>query len=302
MSYTFLLEQGEESSAECFSGIPACVLSRLSLTVGKCFWPASGTESCGDSLSGTMLKLSQGANGEGLSISSAGDSPARTLVLPARELGLRVSGAGCGVSLPGSLARWDRDTFSWRTSQLCLFEEGCECLATLPRWGMTVVGELYPLPTPELRTCASGSGFWPTPDAGVFNISESVESFLARAERMGEKHNHAPFRPPLGVAVKMWPTPQARDWRSGKTGAATAEKNCRPLSEVVVWSTPTSADGMGGPGNSGRAGGENLRTQVGGSLSPIFVEWLMGFPIGWTGLEPLATDRFLKWPRSPGNY
>ena len=35
MSYTFLQEQGEESSAECFSDIPASVLSRLSLTAEK---------------------------------------------------------------------------------------------------------------------------------------------------------------------------------------------------------------------------------------------------------------------------
>lgn len=27
---------------------------------------------------------------------------------------------------------------------------------------------------------------------------------------------------------------------------------------------------------------------------PSFVEWMMGWPEGWTGLEPLATDRFQK--------
>jgi len=51
------------------------------------------------------------------------------------------------------------------------------------------------------------------------------------------------------------------------------------------WATPTQSDGTGGPGNSGRDGGENLRTQVGGSLNPTWVEWLMGFPLGWTDCE-----------------
>ena len=38
------------------------------------------------------------------------------------------------------------------------------------------------------------------------------------------------------------------------------------------------ADGMGGLGNSGREGGENLRTATGGQLNPTWVELLMGFP------------------------
>jgi hypothetical protein len=36
----------------------------------------------------------------------------------------------------------------------------------------------------------------------------------------------------------------------------------------MQWPTPTQADGMGGPGNSGRGGGLNLRTQVQGSAKP----------------------------------
>lgn len=32
-----------------------------------------------------------------------------------------------------------------------------------------------------------------------------------------------------------------------------------------------------------------------GSLHPAYVEQLMGWPIGWTALEPLATDKFQQW-------
>ncbi len=35
-----------------------------------------------------------------------------------------------------------------------------------------------------------------------------------------------------------------------------------------------------------------------GRLNPMWVEWLLGFPLGWTGLPPLATPRFRKWLRS----
>ena len=34
-----------------------------------------------------------------------------------------------------------------------------------------------------------------------------------------------------------------------------------------------------------------LADQVGGRLSPMWVEWLMGWPLGWTDLKPLEMDR-----------
>jgi hypothetical protein len=39
----------------------------------------------------------------------------------------------------------------------------------------------------------------------------------------------------------------------------------------------------------------------GGHLNPEWVEWLMGWPIGWTDLRPLATDRFQSWLREHSN-
>jgi DNA (cytosine-5)-methyltransferase 1 len=38
----------------------------------------------------------------------------------------------------------------------------------------------------------------------------------------------------------------------------------------------------------------------GGSLNPTWVEWLMGWPLGWTDLAPLETDRFRQWFDSHG--
>lgn len=37
--------------------------------------------------------------------------------------------------------------------------------------------------------------------------------------------------------------------------------------------------------------------RVFGTPSPTNHEWLMGWPIGWTALEPLATGRFHAWLR-----
>lgn len=43
-----------------------------------------------------------------------------------------------------------------------------------------------------------------------------------------------------------------------------------------------------------------LATRAGGTLNPTWVEWLMGWPLGWTDLEPLGTDRFRWWLQQHG--
>jgi hypothetical protein len=43
-----------------------------------------------------------------------------------------------------------------------------------------------------------------------------------------------------------------------------------------------------------------LSEQIGGSLNPTWVEWLMGWPLGWTDLKPLATARCHDAPPQPG--
>jgi hypothetical protein len=102
---------------------------------------------------------------------------------------------------------------------------------------------------------------WPTPRANKTS-SEDEESWLAR-QRDGKVST-----PPLGLAVKMWPTPAARDWRQGGF-PADHRRNSPNLPTVIQ--------------------------EVGGQLNPAWVEWLMGLPIGWTGLEPLATESFQQW-------
>lgn len=100
-----------------------------------------------------------------------------------------------------------------------------------------------------------------------------------------------------------------------------------------TWPTPTKADADGGSGSDGREGGLNLRTAVhrqifptptvndskndnppsqalrntpplnvvvGGQMNPMWVEWLMGWPLGWTDLHVSAMDRFRQWCDSHG--
>ena len=55
-------------------------------------------------------------------------------------------------------------------------------------------------------------------------------------------------------------------------------------------------------------GSEPLITQVAesegkqnGRLNPEWVEWLMGWPVGWTDLKPLGMDKFREWQQQHGD-
>lgn len=78
MSYTYLLESGEESSAECYSDIPAFVPSKSSLSVEKSSCNGNVTESSQNSQSGTTCEHSMGDRGAGKSTASAEASLAKT--------------------------------------------------------------------------------------------------------------------------------------------------------------------------------------------------------------------------------
>ena len=60
--------------------------------------------------------------------------------------------------------------------------------------------------------------------------------------------------------VLLWPTPSARDWKSGKASKATMERNARPLNEVVLWATPSVCGNHNRKGSSPKSG-DVLATQ-----------------------------------------
>lgn len=80
--------------------------------------------------------------------------------------------------------------------------------------------------------------------------------------------------------VNSWATPMTRDW---KDGAATSENV--PTNSILGRQAPRSM-------NDGS--GSTL------SLNPLFVEWLMGWPIGWTDCVSAVTasSRWLRLMRS----
>ena len=100
----------------------------------------------------------------------------------------------------------------------------------------------------------------------------------------------------------LWPTPTV----TGNHNRKGASKNSGDgLATAVKWATPTCHDRKGKSGaKRGRNahGSECLTEQVGGTLNPTWVEWLMGWPMGWTDLKPLAMGKFRQWLDLHGAY
>lgn len=69
----------------------------------------------------------------------------------------------CGPTLPVPLARYDRETSSWKTCEDTSLWDLPLLLVTLPAWGMTLGGVLFEQPTPGHLTGGRGFSSLPTP-------------------------------------------------------------------------------------------------------------------------------------------
>ena len=277
MSWHYLQGQEVESwEGDCLDGAPSA-LSRLIPTPEASCLPDRQTDALTASRSGMMCALLMDTHGEVASMSSAVAFPVRISAPLEPEKGSRELGPVCGWKWRALSERYDLDLSLWKT-QTCLFPEVLQWSSViLPKWGMMRGGECWERITSELPIRDTDSGLWPTPVAD------------------GEGGTS------LGYAVRNWPTPTVHGNHNRK--GASKNSGIGLATAVKMWSTLTCHDRKGQSGaKRGRnaQGGECLTQQVGGTLSPMWVEWLMGWPVGWTDLEPLETDKFRQWLRSHG--
>lgn len=82
-----------------------------------------------------------------------------------------------------------------------------------------------------------------------------------------------------------------------KTAAPIMSENECGLLEKLP--TPTAHNAKEGayPAEGNRKT-QTLAWVLGGKINPQFTEWMMRWPIGWTDLKPLETDKFLSWQQS----
>jgi len=237
VSWHYLQGEEEVSSGHISWDGEQFVPSNLKSTLGGYSLPAKGMESCPDSPSGMMLQPSMEDPGGGELMWFQGDFPVRTYLPPARE---RESGEGSdqdsGPTWPGSLAKYNPHTYSWKTAQCSLFGGLISFSETFPRWGLMQDGELLGLTELVGITAGKESGLWPTivknegPGGKVRKLTDAVaiaEGFRPRYYKPGQYPEREPFT---------------------------------------------------------------------GKVNPVWAEWLMGWPMGWTNaLQPLEMAKFQQW-------
>ena len=124
------------------------------------------------------------------------------------------------------------------------------------------------LPTP--RT------LWPTPTAGDANSSGSRNTPGSKAH-YGVSLTDA-IRQDGGTGRQPFATPTASTAKGGLPQHSKGKRDLR-----LEYSTPTANDAKNNNAPSQRErNSEALNVQIGGSLNPAWVCWLMGFPTDWT--------------------
>lgn len=262
-------------------------------------------------LSGRMPEPSQAAASADAWISSLGASLASRTPSPASALGEKTS-AIFGARPGASSSSPEPGRFSSRTSA------GCSHPAA-----PSVYGQTFAAWASELRedcsrrqksarrrsASASSSSAWPTPR------SEMARA-LGNPKHLGGRRGNGNIED----RVAAWATPTAH----GRTHTPRRVDHGQQLAnQVDRWSTPAVADVMGG--RKSRSGARSSELLLNGQaerlsslqaptittdgapssvsgrrLNPLFVEWLMGWPAGWTRFACSATElsRFKQRMRS----
>ena len=188
-------------------------------------------------------------------------------------------------------AWFDRSTRSWKTWQRCLVTGWETFSGTWPRAGIVLNGIAFRRQPSAPLTRGTGSGSLPTPQATMTNHITpqrmndkfaNLDTVLARrylpTPRASDAENGG--RGDLLTVLRGYetrhagtlPTPTARDWRSGKASLTTADRNARPRNEQL----------------------SSMSGNTAGHLNPRFLEWMMGYPTGWTEPAPSATPSSRK--------
>lgn len=199
------------------------------------------------------------------------------------------------------------------TSRESMFsaEASRSCARTSPTpagaQGSTEPGRVFgPSSLESLATFDPATSSWRTSQLCLDGDSDVFSGTWPRSGSMrsGTVYPQAPLAPLTGgTGSGLWPTPRV-SMAKGPSAKELEEgdPNCRLETAVVArprWPTPTAHPRTHTPRQVDH--GRQLANEVGGSLNPTWVEWLLGFPTGWTALEPSGTPSSRRLPSGSGN-
>ena len=208
----------------------------------------------------------------------------------------------CGKKWRESLAKLDPNSLLWKIPQCSLLEDSEQSLEIWPKWGSMRSGECFPQPMLEQTIKEKEFGFVPNNETffhtpcttGMDGGSNSRKALKKRMEQWPTPRAQEPARTSEGYGrglkelvegktqIKRWPTPDA---------------NCGMRGTQETW-LPIRPSGQPAQYSINQAVRDSDSTITGGKLNPMWVEWLMGWPLGWTDLKPLEMDKchFVQQP------
>ncbi len=187
-----------------------------------------------------------------------------------------------------SLAWYDPATCSWKTYQQSFLEGWEPYSETWPRAGMTVAGVAWKHRESERRIGVIGGGCsqqWPTSTVcGNHNrkgasakSGDGLATAVANSVAMNSTLRNSEFTGVQTVKAKglTVPTPSSNDWKgSSKDGQRRGQ-----LTDPAMGAIPD-----------------------GGKLNPVWVEWLMAWPLEWTALSASGMAKCLFKQPSRGKF
>jgi hypothetical protein len=245
---------------------------------------------------------------------------APTLVQQEKEQELMEKPLECGEKWRGSFTKYDPDLSLWKTHQCSLLGDLEEFLEIWPQWGLMRNGECWEQRTLEQTIRGIGYGLSPN----------GVDSFHTPNTTGLDGGSNS--RKALKKRMEMWPTPATKGYGHAAEGMVgnlmtKIEKGILTKQEAEqmlslpklenhrTWKkkfpTPQLSDykdlgNMSNPSIQRRAqkGKQMTLSMVAhptsGQLNPMWVEWLMGWPLGWTDLKPLEMDKSHSVPQPHG--
>ena len=214
-----------------------------------------------------------------------------------------------GPISPAPFAYYDPDGRCLKTCQATLDLGLTESSVILPPSGWMRNGNCYQRQPLVPRTSATGSSLWPTPVANDDKTPEAHLAMKQRMPG-GPRRTITSLQVMVkAVESGMWPTPTVNESRNGANRTANRlnpdskhHDGVTLVDAVRMWPTPQARDGHGRSAPSQTLAQDrwdqgkrcledavSLNGQPGGMLNPTFCEWLMGFPMGWTEIEDRGT-------------
>ena len=136
---------------------------------------------------------------------------------------------------------------------------------------------------------------WKTAQCSLLQDSEEFSETWPRWGSMRNGVSYLRPIPELSISENesgFLPTPTAQ--MGGYNQSDSKNSKVRPSLEMMarhnLWPNPAEF----------HRNTPSLATHAGGPLNPAWVEWLMGWPIGWTELKPLETAKFQEWLQQHG--